>query len=120
VGFAATGETVQHLGEPLRVEAPAHVTWSESGDHANLVALDREASGHDRTALISSLSFAMTARFRTSLHPDLAVGWSSARWQRETIPKPRPLIDFLLAHHQGRFVRQTHVHRNYALLASSR
>lgn len=50
--FAVTGEAVQHQGEPLRLEAPAHVTWSESGDHAYLVALERAANDHDRSALM--------------------------------------------------------------------
>jgi hypothetical protein len=55
VGFAVTGEAVQHQGEPLRLEAPAHVTWSESGDHAYLVALERAANDHDRSALMVNL-----------------------------------------------------------------
>ncbi len=113
VGFAVTGETVQHQGVPLRVEAPAHVTWSESGDHANLVALDRAASGHDRTALMEILreraKFAVIrdageiqafAAIR-SFGRGLVIGPVVARNDSEA----RALIDFLLAHHQGRFVR---------------
>jgi GNAT superfamily N-acetyltransferase len=54
-GFVATGEIVQHQGEALPVEAPDHVTWAESGDHARIVALDRAAYGHDRSALMGLL-----------------------------------------------------------------
>ena len=36
LGFVTTGEIVQHQGEALPVAAPAHVSWTESGDHARL------------------------------------------------------------------------------------
>src|SRR5918994_4745515 len=55
LGFVTTGEIVQHQGEALPVDAPDHVSWSESGDHARLVALDRAAYGHDRSALMQLL-----------------------------------------------------------------
>lgn len=115
VGFAATGETVQHQREPLRVDAPAHVTWSESGDHAYLVALDRAANGHDRSALILMENLRERAKFAVirddgeiqafaairSFGRGLVIGPVVARNASEA----RALIDFLLAHHQGSFVR---------------
>ncbi|EJC83762.1 putative acyltransferase [Rhizobium leguminosarum bv. trifolii WSM2297] len=113
VGFAATGETVQHQGEPLQVDAPAHVKWIESGDYARVVALDRAASGHNRSALMEIL----LERARFAVIPDngeiqafaairsfghgLVIGPVVARNDSEA----KTLIDFLLAHHQGRFVR---------------
>ncbi|AWM26524.1 GNAT family N-acetyltransferase [Sinorhizobium fredii] len=123
VGFAATGETVQHQGEPLPVEVPGHVTWSESGDHAHLVTLDRAAHGHDRSALMEILrkraKFAVIrdageiqafAAIR-SFGRGLVIGPVVARNDSEA----RALIDFLLAHHQGRFVRiDTDVSTNLA------
>ncbi|MBY3562392.1 GNAT family N-acetyltransferase [Rhizobium laguerreae] len=113
VGFAATGETVQHQGEPLQVEVPAHVKWTESGDYARVVALDRAASGHDRSALMEIL--AERARFAVirdngeiqafatirTFGRGLVIGPVVARNASEA----KALIDFLLAHHQGRFVR---------------
>ncbi|WP_037377409.1 GNAT family N-acetyltransferase [Sinorhizobium americanum] len=113
VGFAVTGATVQHQGEPLPVEAPAHVKWSESGDHANLVALDRAANGHDRSALMEILrERAKLAVIRDddeiqafaairSFGRGLVIGPVVARNNAEA----RAPIDFLLAHHQGGFVR---------------
>ncbi|APG87853.1 acetyltransferase, GNAT family (plasmid) [Sinorhizobium americanum CCGM7] len=113
LGFAATGEIVQHQGEPSPVEAPDHVTWSESCDHARLVALDRAAYGHDRSALMEILreraKFAVIrgdgeiqafAAIR-SFGRGLVIGPVVARNNAEA----RALIEFLLAHHQGRFVR---------------
>jgi predicted GNAT family acetyltransferase len=55
LGFVTTGEIVQHQGEALPVSAPARVSWAESGDLACLGALDREAFGHDRSALMKLL-----------------------------------------------------------------
>ncbi|SCB61686.1 Acetyltransferase (GNAT) domain-containing protein [Rhizobium aethiopicum] len=113
LGFVATGETVQHQGEPLQVEVPAHVKWVESGDYARVVALDRAASGHDRSPLMEIL--AERARFAVirdngdiqacaairSFGRGLVIGPVVARNNSEA----KALIDFLLAHHQGRFVR---------------
>ncbi|TIX75369.1 MAG: GNAT family N-acetyltransferase, partial [Mesorhizobium sp.] len=55
LGFVTTGEIVQHQGEALAVSAPARVSWAESGDLARLELLDREAFGHDRSALMKRL-----------------------------------------------------------------
>ena len=55
LGFVTTGEIVQHQGEARHVDAPDNVFWSESGDHACLVALDHVAYGHERSALMRLL-----------------------------------------------------------------
>jgi hypothetical protein len=110
LGFVMTGEIVQHQGEALPVDAPDHVTWSESGDHARLVALDRAAYGHDRSALMQLLR--QRAKFAVirdegeiqafgAIRPfgrGLVVGPLVARNAAEA----KALIEFL---HQGKFVR---------------
>jgi hypothetical protein len=113
LGFVTTGEIVQHQGEALPVSAPARVSWAESGDLACLGALDREAFGHDRSALMKLLreraKFAVirdegdTQAF-SAIRPfgrGLVIGPVVARNGTEA----KALIDFLLAHHQGKFVR---------------
>jgi GNAT superfamily N-acetyltransferase len=113
LGFVTTGEIVQHQGEALPVDAPDHVSWSESGDHARLVALDRAAYGHDRSALMQLLreraKFAVISEEGEvqafgAIRPfgrGLVIGPLVARSAAEA----KALIDFLLAYHQGRFVR---------------
>ena len=77
------------------------------------MALDRAAFGHDRSALMrllreraNSLSFAKKAMSRLSrpsapFGRGLVIGPVVARNDTEA----KALIDFLLAHHQGTFVR---------------
>jgi GNAT superfamily N-acetyltransferase len=113
LGFVTTGEIVQHQGEALPVDPPDHVSWSESGDHARLVALDRAAYGHDRSALMQLLQERATfAVIRDegevqafgAIRPfgrGLVIGPVVARNGTEA----KLLIGFLLAHHQGNFVR---------------
>jgi GNAT superfamily N-acetyltransferase len=113
LGFVTTGEIVQHQGEALAASAPARVSWAESGDLARLEVLDRGASGHDRSALMKRLferaKFAVirdegdTQAF-SAIRPfgrGLVIGPVVARNGAEA----KALIDFLLAHHQGKFVR---------------
>jgi hypothetical protein len=113
LGFVATGEIVQHQGEALPGAAPAQVSWAESGDHACLVALDHVAYGYERSALMRLLreraKFAVI-RDGGDLHAfgairefgrGLVIGPVVARNSAEA----KTLIDFLLAHHQGKFVR---------------
>lgn len=113
LGFVATGEIVQHQGKALPVDAPDNVSWAESSDHARMVALDRAAVGHDRSALMQLLrrkakfaiirvegdvqAFAAIREFGRSL----VIGPVVARSSGEA----KALIDFMLAHHQGCFVR---------------
>lgn len=113
LGFVTTGEIVQHQGEALAVSAPARVSWAESGDFARLEVLDREAFGHDRSALMKRLF--ERAKFTvirdegdiqafSAIRPfgrGLVIGPVVARNGAEA----KALIDFLLAHHQGKFVR---------------
>src|SRR4051812_4202004 len=38
LGFVATGGIVQHQGQALPADTPAHVSWSKKGDYACFVA----------------------------------------------------------------------------------
>lgn len=113
LGFVTTGEIVQHQGEALPVSAPPRVSWAESGDLARLGVLDRQAFGHDRSALMKLLreraKFAVirdegdTKAF-SAIRPfgrGLVIGPVVARNGTEA----KALIDFLLAHYRGKFVR---------------
>jgi GNAT superfamily N-acetyltransferase len=113
LGFVVTGEIVRHQGEALPIKAPIHVDWSECGDHVRLAAFDRAAYGHDRSALMKLLrESAKFAVIRDEDHTQafaairefgrgLVIGPVVARNDNEA----KALIDFLLAHHQGKFVR---------------
>jgi predicted GNAT family acetyltransferase len=113
LGFVVTGEIQRHQGEALPIKAPIHADWSEDGDHVRLVALDRAAYGHDRSALMKLLrESAKFAVIRDEGHAQafaairefgrgLVIGPVVARNDIEA----KALIDFLLAHHQGKFVR---------------
>ncbi|TIU08996.1 MAG: GNAT family N-acetyltransferase [Mesorhizobium sp.] len=113
LGFVTTGEIGQYQGEALPVDAPDHVSWSESGDHGRLVALDRAAYGYGRSALMQLLreraKFAVVrdegeVQAFGAIRPfgrGLVIGPVVARNGAEA----KALIDFLLAHHQGKFVR---------------
>jgi GNAT superfamily N-acetyltransferase len=113
LGFVATGEIVQHQGEASPAGAPAHVSWSEKGDHVCFVALDRAAYGHDRSALMRVLQecakFAVI-REQSSVQTfgairafgrGLVIGPVVARNDTEA----KAVIEFLLAHQPGQFVR---------------
>jgi GNAT superfamily N-acetyltransferase len=113
LGFVATGEITHHQGEALPADAPDRASWSDADDHGRLVMLDRAAFGHDRSALMQLLrnqakfavirdegdvqAFAAIRAFGRGF----VIGPVVARNRTEA----QALIEFLLAHHQGRFVR---------------
>jgi GNAT superfamily N-acetyltransferase len=55
LGFVAVGEIIQHQGKALKVDAPANVFWARDDEHERISALDRAASGVDRSKLMSVL-----------------------------------------------------------------
>jgi GNAT superfamily N-acetyltransferase len=129
LGFVTIGEIVQHQGQPSYVDGPENVSWSDSGDHACLVALDHVANGHERSALMRVLrerakfavireenavqAFAAIREFGQGL----VIGPVVARNDFEA----KALIDFLLAHHHGTFVRiDTDMSTNLAEWLTSR
>jgi GNAT superfamily N-acetyltransferase len=129
LGFVTIGEIVQHQGESLPVAAPGHVSWAQSGDHARIDALDRAAYGHDRSALLKLLG--ERAKFAVTHDEGIVQAFAAIReFGRGLVIGPvvartdveaKALIDFLLAHHQGMFVRiDTHVSTNLAEWLTSR
>jgi predicted N-acetyltransferase YhbS len=113
LGFVATGEIVQHQGQALPVDAPGHVSWSEKGDHVRLVALDRTAFGHDRSVLTQLLR--ERAKFAVIRDDGDVQAFGAIRAfgrglvigpvVASNVAEAKALIDFLLAYHQGEFVR---------------
>lgn len=55
LGFIARGRIVQHQGHVAAVAAPAGVAFARASDRDALLALDRAATGCDRTDLIDAL-----------------------------------------------------------------
>lgn len=113
LGFVATGEVVQHQGQASYVDSPDNVFWSGSGEHACLVALDHVAYGHERSALMRLLR--ERAKFAVIREENAVQAFAAIReFGRGLVIGPvvarndieaKTLIDFLLAHHQGTFVR---------------
>jgi GNAT superfamily N-acetyltransferase len=113
LGFVATGEIVQHQGEAGPADTQASVCWGETRDHACLVALDHVAYGHQRSALMRLLR--ERARFAVIREENEVQAFAAIReFGRGRVIGPvvarsdieaRALIDFLLAHHRGAFIR---------------
>jgi GNAT superfamily N-acetyltransferase len=113
LGFVTMGEIVQHQGKASHVDAPENVFWSDRGDHAYLVALDHVAYGHERSALMRVLR--ERAKFAVIREENAVQAFAAIReFGRGFVIGPvvarndieaKALIDFLLAHHQDRFVR---------------
>ena len=113
LGFVTIGRIVQHQGEAPPVLPPGTVSWSSSGDHARIAQLDRKALGHDRSALMELLK--AQARFVIIRDAGEVEAFAAIRtFGRGLVIGPvvarncaeaQALIDFLLAHHQGQFVR---------------
>jgi GNAT superfamily N-acetyltransferase len=113
LGFVAVGQVVQHQGEAPAVAIPDAVDWAEAGDHRRIAALDRSAYGHDRSRLLYAL--AKRAKFAVIRDDEEVQGFAAIRdFGRGQVIGPvvarsdteaRVLVDFLLAHNEGRFVR---------------
>jgi GNAT superfamily N-acetyltransferase len=113
LGFVAVGEIIQHQGKALKVEAPPNVFWARDDEHERISALDRAASGVDRSRLMSLLH--RSAQFTVIRERGEAVAFGGVRaFGRGLVIGPvvatndeqaKDLIQFMLAHHEGAFVR---------------
>jgi GNAT superfamily N-acetyltransferase len=113
LGFVAVGEIVQHQGRALKVEAPANVSWARDNDYEKIGSLDRAASSLDRSKLMSVLR--RVARFAVIREGGEVAAFAGLRaFGRGLVIGPvvasssqqaKDLIQFLLAHHEGDFVR---------------
>jgi GNAT superfamily N-acetyltransferase len=113
LGFVAVGEIVQHQGKALKVEAPADVSWARDDEHGKICALDRAACDLDRSKLMSALH--RLAQFAVIRDRGEVVAFAGLRaFGRGLVIGPvvatsdkqaKDLIQFMLAHHEGAFVR---------------
>jgi GNAT superfamily N-acetyltransferase len=113
LGFVAVGEIVQHQGQALKVATPANVSWARDDEHEKIYSLDRAAYDLDRSKLMSVLRHA--AQFAVIREQGEVVAFAGLRaFGRGLVIGPvvaassqqaKDLIQFLLAHHEGDFVR---------------
>jgi GNAT superfamily N-acetyltransferase len=113
LGFVAVGEIVQHQGEALKVEAPANVVWAREDEHEKICSLDRAACNLDRSKLMNVLRQA--AQFAVIREKGEVAAFAGLRaFGRGLVIGPivasssqqaKDLIQFMLAHHEGDFVR---------------
>ncbi|QRM34477.1 GNAT family N-acetyltransferase [Microvirga sp. VF16] len=113
LGFVAVGEIIQHQGKALKVAVPATVSWARDDEHEKICSLDRAACCLDRSKLMCILRQA--ARFAVirergevkafaavrAFGHGLVVGPVVASSRQQA----KDLIQFMLAHHEGDFVR---------------
>jgi GNAT superfamily N-acetyltransferase len=113
LGFVAVGEIVQHQGQALKVATPANVSWARDDEHEKIYSLDRAAYDLDRSKLMSVLRHA--AQFAVIREQGEVAAFAGVRaFGRGLVIGPvvaassqqaKDLIQFLLAHHEGAFVR---------------
>ncbi len=113
LGFAETGEIVQHQGPVAAVARPEGVAWAEPADADPIAALDREATGMDRAALVDAIMDA--GRLAVLRDGGRLLGYGAIRpFGRGHVAGPvvarstgdaRRLLCFLLAGREGEFIR---------------
>lgn len=114
LGFAAQGRIVQRQGHMVAVARPDGVDWAAPADAPALEALDRQATGADRSGLIAAL-FAL-GRIAVLRDADgLPRAWAARRdFGRGEVVGPvvaadaveaRALFSFLFADRTGAFLR---------------
>ncbi|ACL57862.1 GNAT family N-acetyltransferase [Methylobacterium nodulans] len=115
LGFRATGRIVQHQGPavPGAAARAEGVAWSEAPPVADLAALDREACGMDRAALIGRL--AAEGRIAVLRRDGAIRGFAALRaFGRGEVIGPvvagnpeeaRALLAFVMAARRGAFLR---------------
>ena len=113
LGFRETGGILQHQGTLEPAQLPSDVEWATRDDMAQCIAMDRTASGLDRTALLSLLfEGGPVAVLRRG---GSAVGFAALRtFGRGKVAGPvvaantgeaRNLLSFLFAACPGEFLR---------------
>jgi GNAT superfamily N-acetyltransferase len=113
VGFRQVGDILQCQGFCAAVEAPIDVEWMQSGDLAEIAALDEAAFGADRRKLISYMK--NIGRFAVIRRDERIVGFSATRAfgrggvigpvVAENLDDARKLIQFQIADRRDRFLR---------------
>jgi GNAT superfamily N-acetyltransferase len=113
LGFVAVGEIGQYQGKALKAEAPANVFWARDDEHERISALDHAACGLDRSKLMSILR--EIAQFAVIRERGEVAAFAGLRaFGRGLVIGPlaatsdaqaKDLIQFMLSHHEGAFVR---------------
>ena len=113
LGFVAVGEIVQHQGKALKVATPTNVSWARDDDYEKICSLDRAACALDRSRLMHVLR--RVAQFAVIREHGDVVAFAGLRaFGRGLVIGPvvalssqqaKDLIQFMLAHHEGDFVR---------------
>lgn len=113
LGFVAVGEIVQHQGKALKVATLANVSWARDDEYEKICSLDRAACCLDRSKLMSILRQA--AQFAVIREQGEVAAFAGLRaFGRGLVIGPvvasssqqaKDLIQFMLAHHEGDFVR---------------
>lgn len=113
LGFREVASIRQHQGIALPIEAPGNVSWATADTSAEIAALDRDATGLDRSALLEALQkVALFAVIRRS--GGLAGYAAIRRFGRGEVIGPvvardageaRQLLSFFLSGRTGAFIR---------------
>ena len=113
LGFVAVGEIVQHQGKALKVATPTNASWARDDDYKRICSLDRAACALDRSRLMRVLR--RVAQFAVIREHGDVVAFAGVRaFGRGLVIGPvvasssqqaKDLIQFMLAHHEGDFVR---------------
>ena len=113
LGFVAVGEIVQHQGKALMVATPTNASWARDDDYKRICSLDRAACALDRSRLMRVLR--RVAQFAVIREHGDVVAFAGVRaFGRGLVIGPvvasssqqaKDLIQFMLAHHEGDFVR---------------
>lgn len=113
LGFTEVGEIVQHQGPVAAVARPEGLGWAEPADADAITALDREATGMDRAALVEAIMD--VGRLAVLRDGGRLLGYGAIRpFGRGQVAGPvvarsaddaRRLLGFLLAGREGAFIR---------------
>jgi GNAT superfamily N-acetyltransferase len=113
LGFHKVAVIRQHQGIVLPIEAPANVSWAAADTAVEIAALDRDATGLDRGALLEALQ--KVALFAVIRRNGQVAGYAAIRrFGRGDVIGPvvardaadaRQLLSFLLSGRTGAFVR---------------
>ncbi|WP_248447825.1 GNAT family N-acetyltransferase [Sinorhizobium meliloti] len=113
IGFRQVGDILQCQGFCAAMEIPIDVEWMQSGDLAEIAALDEVAFGADRSKLISYMKD--IGRFAVIRRDERVVGFSATRAfgrgevigpvVAENLDNARKLIQFQIAVRRDGFLR---------------
>lgn len=109
LGFVPRGEVRQHQGGVASFAPPARVRWAEAADLPGIAAMDRAASGADRSALLAVLAalgrVAVIEGAGYAVLRDFGRGAVAGPVVARDCAAARDLLAFLFAGRTGAFLR---------------